>query len=328
VDRYRNNKWIPEGAGSGQATPDQNLPSGVNWNQTLSLIPPSAPIGSLDNARPTTISWEKIVIIGAQAIVCVTTEGIACGVGAILSQAAFMSISHDGGPPTYLNVSDYTVADFVTGSVLTQSIVNGPGVTFGLDQDGTIAFGARGDASLDNSVQAALVSNLGPSGILYLCCNGWMVSGSGAEGESFTAANEFQVTNSGTIGHVDVAIGYVSGVNSFYVDIDTDNGGIPGATLMHIGGLSSSQPFGGCCGLVSFDVSGGPSLIAGVNYWLVAGPTDTTSTTWEMWNLNIMGFSGLDLFSTDGGQTWMSRGQQTLGAFDILSASSRSVVKK
>jgi PEP-CTERM motif len=162
-----------------------------------------------------------------------------------------------------------------------------------------------------------LYSNLGSDGNVYNCCTGWTVSGTGTIGTSFTSANEFQVTTSGQVQHIDIGIGYVTGDNSFYVDIRADNGGNPGSVLMHEGGLSSSQPFGGCCGLVSFDVSGGPMLSTGTNYWMVVGPTDTASTTWEAWNFSNSA-TGDDKYSTDGGITWNDNGIQPQGAFDIV----------
>src|SRR5208283_5107227 len=92
-----------------------------------------------------------------------------------------------------------------------------------------------------------LYSNLGTGTNVYSCCTGWTVSGSGYIGTSFTAANEFQVTSSGAATQIDVGIGYVYGVNSFYVNIEADNGGTPGAILASFTGLSSGVTFGNCC---------------------------------------------------------------------------------
>ena len=162
-------------------------------------------------------------------------------------------------------------------------------------------------------------SNLGTGTNAYNCCTGWTVSGTGTIGQSFTAANEFVPTFSDLVSEIDVAVGYVTGVNSFYINIDADNGGQPGAVLASFTGLSSSTNFGSCCGLVSiFNINGAFSLSAGTAYWMVIGPTSTSATTWEAWNLNSTGAMGLDLYSTDGGNGWISNGQQTLGAFDII----------
>ena len=166
-----------------------------------------------------------------------------------------------------------------------------------------------------------LYSNLGTGTNVYNCCTGWTVSGSGFVGTSFTAANEFQVTTSGGVSQIDIGIGYVEGVNSFYVDIDADAGGKPGAVLASFNGLSSSTNFGSCCGLVTISGISGLNLSTSTNYWMVIGPTTLSATTWEAWNLNSTGAMGTDLYSTDGGGSWNSNGTQTLGAFDIIGGS-------
>jgi PEP-CTERM motif-containing protein len=165
--------------------------------------------------------------------------------------------------------------------------------------------------------QQVLYSNLGTGTDVYNCCSGWTVSGTGSIGTSFTAANQFEVTTSGNVFQIDIGIGYVEGVNSFYVDIDKDNAGQPGAVLASFTGLSSSTNFGGCCGLVTISNISGLSLSAGTEYWMVIGPTSTSATTWEAWNFSNSA-TGLDLYSEDGGSTWHSNGVQPQGAFDIL----------
>jgi len=167
----------------------------------------------------------------------------------------------------------------------------------------------------------SLYSNLGTGSAVYNCCTGWTISGTGSIGTSFTQANEFEVTTSGTVSHIDLGVGFVEGVNSFYVAIYSNNGGIPGSKLGEWDGLSSSTNFGSCCGLVSFDTPGGPSLSTGTEYWMVIGPTSTSSTTWEAWNFSNSA-TGIDQYSTDGGKTWNSNGTQPQGAFDIIGGTS------
>jgi Ca2+-binding RTX toxin-like protein len=161
-------------------------------------------------------------------------------------------------------------------------------------------------------------SDFSPRGNAYQCCEGWQVSGSGTGGTSFTVATEFLVAKSGSISQIDVAVGYVSGVNSFYAALYTDNAGLPGTLLARWDNLSSNTPFRQCCGLVTVSGISGLNLSAGNSYFLVLGPMSVNDTSWEEWNLNSIGAKGLNLYSTDGGQNWNSRGQQTLGAFDVL----------
>jgi len=176
--------------------------------------------------------------------------------------------------------------------------------------------------SLPAMADSTLYSNLGTDPI-YQCCNGWTVSGSGTVGTSFTAANEFTAMASGSISQIDIGIGYVTGVNSFYAALYTDNGGLPGTQLWRQDGLSSSQNFGGCCGLVSITGITGVSLTAGENYFLVLGPESTTDTSWLAWNWSNSA-TGLDLYSTDGGGTWNSNGTQPQSAFDIIGSANGS----
>jgi hypothetical protein len=166
-----------------------------------------------------------------------------------------------------------------------------------------------------------LYSNLGTGSAVYNCCAGWTISGTGSIGVSFIAANEFQVTTAGYALEIDVAVGLVEGDNSFYLQLAADNGGQPGTVLLSVTNLSSSTPFGTCCGLVSSGIlSPGVTLNTGTNYWLVIGPRDTTSTTWEAWNFSNHA-TGNDDYSTDGGLSWVQNGDQPQGAFQILRGS-------
>jgi len=80
---------------------------------------------------------------------------------------------------------------------------------------------------------------------------------------------------------------------------------------------SNGNNFGSCCNLTSITNISGLSLSTGTNYWMVIGPTSTSSATWEAWNFSNSA-TGNDDYSTDGGQTWNRNGNQPQGAFDIL----------
>jgi hypothetical protein len=163
-----------------------------------------------------------------------------------------------------------------------------------------------------------LYSNFGSAGSVYNCCTGWTVSGTGTIGTSFTQANEFQVTTSGSVSEIDVAVGLVVPPDSFYLDIDADNNGKPGAVLASFTNLNSNgNNFGNCCNYTSITGISGLNLTAGTNYWMVIGPSTTSSATWEAWNFSNSA-TGIDQYSTDGGQTWNSNGIQPQGAIQIL----------
>jgi hypothetical protein len=173
--------------------------------------------------------------------------------------------------------------------------------------------------------QPIFFSDLGSGSNVYNCCDGWTVAGSGTIGSYFTAANEFMAGASGTVTQIDIGIGYVLGTNSFFASLYTANGNEPGTVIQQWNGLSSNTLFGSCCGLVSITNIVGVNLTEGTNYFLVIGPTNLTATTWEAWNFNSQGVSGLDLYATSGCQNgsgndceWNSNPGQTLGAFDVL----------
>jgi hypothetical protein len=172
--------------------------------------------------------------------------------------------------------------------------------------------------------QSTFYTDLGPQGNVYNCCDGWTISGTGTVGTSFTAANLFTSLLSGSVSQIDLGVGYVTGVNTFYASVWTDNAGTPGTELAVWNNLSSSTTFGQCCGLVTISGITGLSLTAGQQYFVVLGPMNINDTSWLAWNQNSQGVNGLDLYSTNGGQSWNSNGQQPLGAFDVLGASSTS----
>jgi len=177
--------------------------------------------------------------------------------------------------------------------------------------------------SLPAMADNTLYSNLGTGNDVYQCCDGWTVSGTGTVGTSFTQANQFTAMASGNISQIDIGIGYVTGVDSFYAALYTNNNGLPGTQLGMWSNLTASQNFGGCCGLVTITGISGVSLTAGESYFLVLGPMNTSDTSWLAWNWSNSA-TGLDLYSTDGGGSWNSNGTQPQGAFDILGTSGGS----
>ncbi len=178
---------------------------------------------------------------------------------------------------------------------------------------------ALGVSSLPAMADSTFYTNLGPAGNVYNCCSGWTISGTGTVGTSFTAANLFTSGMSGNVTQIDLGVGYVTGVDTFYAAVYSDNGGLPGSQLWRQDNLTSTQQFGGCCGLVTVTGISGLSLTSGTQYFMVLGPESTSDTSWLAWNWNSQGVNGLDLYSTDGGSTWNSNGTgNPLGAFDVL----------
>lgn len=179
----------------------------------------------------------------------------------------------------------------------------------------------------------SLFSDLGPPGNQYQCCTGWTISGTGTIGTSFTAANLFMVGGTGnfSVNQIDLGVGFVVPPDTFYASIWTDNAGLPGSQVAGAfwNNLTTITNFGTCPGAGcggSYDGGGftqilgisGVTLVGGQSYFMILGPVNFNDASWNAWNLNSQGVNGLDLYSTDGGRTWNSNGQQPLGAFDVL----------
>jgi PEP-CTERM motif-containing protein len=187
-------------------------------------------------------------------------------------------------------------------------------------------------SSVPAMAQDVFFSDLGSGGNVYNCCTGWTMGGTGTLGTYEYDANEFTAGATGSVSEIDIGVGYVTGTNSFFAALYTANGNVPGTLIDQWNNLSSSQTFGGCCGLVSITGISGVSLTQGQSYFLVLGPTDTSSTLWAAWNLNNQGVNGLLLQANSGcsnggadGCNWNQFGGSTLGAFDVLGTSGQTV---
>ena len=160
-----------------------------------------------------------------------------------------------------------------------------------------------------------LYGNLGAGGT-YQCCTGWTIGGTGTLGFYQSIAEGFHFTASGNVGEIDAGVGYVTGDNSFIMSL-VDGPAPDMGVVLGSWTLSSSQPFGGCCGLMS---QSGLSIPVNTvdNYWLIISPTSLSSTLWGAWNFSDSATGQLD-FSTDGNMTWNDGGVTNQGAFQILS---------
>ena len=170
-------------------------------------------------------------------------------------------------------------------------------------------------------------NNLSSGGNPYQCGpTGWPVAGSMSPWHtSYTQAAEFTSQATGSVSQIDVAVSPVgSGTNSFFVALYTDSNNLPGTEIAQF----SNQVAVGCPGLVSITGISGLELTAGTSYFLVVGPTNLSSNTYELWDLNNQSpgpAMGLHLDATSGctngtgnGCNWNSLGTQILAAFDVL----------
>jgi hypothetical protein len=151
------------------------------------------------------------------------------------------------------------------------------------------------------------------TGNSYNAFNGWTVSGPGSPPGQFTAANEFTAGASGSVSEIDIAISKVVGDGGGTAALYTVANGLPG-TLLGSWDFIAHQNAGDCCAFETINVNGGPQLTLGTDYFMVLSGDNIT---WDTWNQNTTGATGLDLYSTDNGNTWNNNGISTLGTFRI-----------
>jgi hypothetical protein len=190
----------------------------------------------------------------------------------------------------------------------------------------TLALGIVFAVGLGASPASAdiIFSDFGPS-LSYDCCTGYAVAGSGRWlGSSATDADEFTTAAGGAVAQIDLAVGYFPTPDGdappspylFYASIWTDVNGLPGSQLARWDDLYSTTQFLFPSGVVTISGISGLYLDSGQSYFMVLGPMDLTDTSWNVWNYNDQGVTGLALSSADGGTTWNNN--TTLGAFDIV----------
>ncbi len=185
-------------------------------------------------------------------------------------------------------------------------------------------------SALPAMADSTLFSDLGPPGNPYDCCNGATITGSGFPGGySDLGASAFTVAGSGTlaVSQIDLGVGYIGSLHTFYASIWTNDGGLPGSQVAgaYWTNLITNTNFGSCpptCtnngGLVTVSGISGVSLVGGQSYFMILGPVALNDDSWNAWNLNNQNQTGTTLYSIDGGATWNSRGISPLDAFDVL----------
>jgi len=148
---------------------------------------------------------------------------------------------------------------------------------------------------------------------VYNCCTGYTVSGPTSGVGSIISAMAFTPGANYDLSQIDLAMSYVSGTNSFTLELVNDNSGQPGSTVLESWTINSMPGLGTCCGLDTV-TSTGVLLQGGVQYWLEAVPP---SDLFGAWNWNNTGATGTFAQSLDNGATW-NRFNNTNGAFDVL----------
>lgn len=170
-----------------------------------------------------------------------------------------------------------------------------------------------------------LYTDLGPAGSAYNATNGYFaLSGAGSSaGTSYDRAVIFYVSGTGSlpVTGIDFAVSNVSGPETFFASIWTvGTTGYPDVQVANAyWSLSTSTSFGDCCGLASVTGVTDVTLTGGQAYWMVLGPLSLSDDSNNVWNANNQNVVGSELYSTDGGSTWLGGGIGSISAFDVTS---------
>jgi hypothetical protein len=115
----------------------------------------------------------------------------------------------------------------------------------------------------------------------------------------------------GSVSQIDVGLGWVNGENGATISLWTSSANQPG-TELGSWAVSNQPVFGSTTTELTTVMVTGVNITAGEQYFLVITGNDTT---WDAWNLNGTGATGL--LEQNSGSGWSQFAGSTLGAFDV-----------
>jgi hypothetical protein len=162
-------------------------------------------------------------------------------------------------------------------------------------------------------------SDLGSDSTVYNTVTGYAVAGSGSlELASYVSANSFETVAGGSVSQIDLAVSNFSGSNEFSASIWTDSSGMPGTMVSGASwGVTTAVSVGSCCDLTILPYISGVTLAPDTDYFMVLGPVILNDNSFNEWNWNTVGATGVNLYSENGG-SWATPPSATTGAFEII----------
>jgi hypothetical protein len=163
-----------------------------------------------------------------------------------------------------------------------------------------------------------IVSTFGP-GQSYLLDGGLSISTlASANDYETTTAVSFDSSSTFTLQQIDLALGWVSGTDSYAVSLRNDNSGPTGSVIetwtLVVPSFSGPD-------LETLTAASNVTLDAGSTYWITVLPGG--SDTWGAWNTSLADTAIVGLAeSLDGGITWyppVSASGPGVPAFDVIS---------
>ncbi len=142
-----------------------------------------------------------------------------------------------------------------------------------------------------------------PNG-LYFCCYGGTVSGpSSFFGAAYAQATGWVQGADADVTKLSSSVGYVSGDHSVTLTLYADSGSNSPGSALGSGTTTTSQFFGGCCGVTTVKLKKSVHLSAGKTYWVGVSTSGANfeaapESTIDQVNPHLIAFS------SDGGSTW------------------------
>ena len=125
------------------------------------------------------------------------------------------------------------------------------------------------------------------------------------------AASQFQPLITSPLASIDIALLWLSGTDSFIVDLAADNAGLPGSVLESF--TVTGIPSGGGT-IITLDSTLHPLLSSGAQYWLEVFPGNPSLG--GGWNLSTLSSGNAPYFSHNHGASWTPTTQGP-EAFDV-----------
>ncbi|HLK64377.1 MAG TPA: PEP-CTERM sorting domain-containing protein [Bryobacteraceae bacterium] len=179
--------------------------------------------------------------------------------------------------------------------------------------------------NISPSNAAILYSDLGTGGSVYATQPGSIIQGSGRGGNNISQARPFTVAGTGLFDVTQFDLGVVLdlGNGTFDAAIWTSVAGAPGAPLPSASWtVTTTEPSGSCCTLVTQSGITGVTLAGGTTYFMVLTPQSLTDSNKEEWAPNTQGATSTVYGSINGGASWVFDGTNSAAAFDVIGTAS------
>jgi hypothetical protein len=146
-------------------------------------------------------------------------------------------------------------------------------------------------------------ATLDPKGV-YMDGTGFAFGGPNSAIGFAALAAAFVPTQAATVTEVEVAAGYIEGAkHDVLVTIYADDSGKPGSKLWQ--GESKMPIDGTCCKTVALEVTAGPQLAPGEQYWIGLRALPKGSDTFAAWLFNVADQVDAAPSAVDIGSGWM-----------------------